>query len=170
MEPSELDPEAFGEILNTMIAAGASNEVLGKFALMFRNKHLAAMPAPVVEMGPVLEAFATKVAAKIQGGPPLQANVTARSVKASKPSNPLKIVKISVNGAVTSVCLPPDMFQKAQQVFGSAKAANQLIQQLATQAPPDTRRSAYVQAKLTQALVAAAAQAHTQSPAAGHMH
>ena len=65
MNEEDLDEKLFGEILSTMMAAGASNEVLGRFAIRFRNKTIVQLVPVETEMGALLEAFASAVASKV---------------------------------------------------------------------------------------------------------
>lgn len=153
MTPDDVDPASFGEILTTMLAAGASNEVVGKFALMFRNKHLAVLPPPVMEMGPVLEAFASTVVERLQAKGGIQPGPNQKkSAQTQKPAP--KIIRLRVGGIQTSVSLSRPLFDSAAAVFGSESAATSVIKQLALQAPPDAPRSNYMQSQLSLAIAA----------------
>ena len=168
MTPDDVDPAIFGEILTTMLAAGASNEVVGKFALMFRNKHIAAQPAPVMEMGPVLEAFATTVVDRLQAQGGIRQGHAQKKPTNSKNSSP-KIIRLRVGGVQTSVSLAQPLFDSAATAFGSEAAAASVIKQLALQAPPDAPRSNYMQGQLMRAIAAEHA-AKGNPPGAAAVH
>ncbi len=158
MKDDGLDEESFGEILSTMLAAGASNDVVGRFAIMFRNKNVAQLRPAEVEMGPVLEAFASEVASKVLrgvAGAAASASLGAGTgigggpqAKAKPQSIGSKIMVISVKGQRTSVSINKDLFAQAMETLGGLPKVKEAVKRYAAEAPSEKRRSAYVQAMI----------------------
>lgn len=148
MQDDSSEAARLGEILVTMLQSGATTEVLGRFALLYRNKlTTAGQPAGLGELGPVLESFSESVVGKVLSrmggaGQPGPAVVTPAPIKPSTAR--AVIVKLTVNGKPTSVSIPRRMLQQCQESLGVAEA-KAMIEELGQKAPADGNRSRYVQ-------------------------